>query len=976
MVSHGFELLNEREIPELNTKARLFRHLHSGAQMLSLENEDENKVFGIAFRTPPADSTGIAHIMEHSVLCGSEKYPLKEPFIELVKGSLKTFLNAFTYPDKTCYPVASQNLQDFYNLIEVYVDAVFHPLIPPHILGQEGWHYELESLDAPLTYKGVVFNEMKGAYSDPDNVLHRFARQSLFPDNAYGVDSGGDPRAIPDLTYEQFKDFHERYYHPANARIFFYGDDDPEERLRRMDGYLREFEALEVESSVALQPHFDQPRRLEIPFDPGEKPEARKGMLVVNWMLGEMKEPQTALSLSILAHILLGTPASPLRKALIDSGLGEDLAGVGMDGELRQAYFSSGLKGLAVDSRGDLVDGEKVETLILHTLEKLVEGGIDPDTVEASLNTIEFRLRENNTGAFPRGLLLMLRGLTTWLYDGDPLVRLGFEAPLTAIKKRHSSGDRYFEGLIRQYFLENNHRTTVILRPEPGLNHREEEAERQRLAGIRDRLSETDLAAILQDTQTLKKIQETPDPPEAMATLPSLDLEDLDKENKLIPLSVSEAGGSQVLYHDIFTNGILYLDVGLNLYTLHAELLPYAPLFGRALLEIGTKEEDYVKLSQRIGRETGGIHNASFTSLVRGADQGTSWLYLRAKSTMEKADALLSILHDVLLTVKLDNQERFRQMVLEEKASRESMLVPGGHRVVNTRLRALFDEAGWAEEQMGGVSYLFFLHELADAVDRDWPSVLEKLEAVRRALVNRQTMLSNVTLDGENWRGFQPRLAGFLEALPSASQTLASWEPGAAPHDEGLTIPAGVNYVGKGANLYDLGYRLDGSASVILNYLRTTWLWERVRVQGGAYGGFCLFNHRSGVFTYLSYRDPNLIATLDIYDRTGEYLRNLELSRDELAKSIIGAIGEMDAYQLPDAKGFTSMMRYLAGDTDEFRQRWREQVLGTTLGDFRAFSEILDGIKDAGRVVVMGAEEAVEAANAQRGGWLQVKQVM
>jgi Zn-dependent M16 (insulinase) family peptidase len=976
MVIQDFELIREQDIPELNTHAFFYRHLKTGAELLSLVNDDENKVFGIAFRTPPVDSTGLPHIMEHSVLCGSQKYPLKEPFVELLKGSLKTFLNAFTYPDKTCYPVASQNVQDFYNLIDVYVDAVFHPLIPPHVLQQEGWHYELNALEDALTYKGVVFNEMKGAYSDPDNILDRYIRQSLFPDTPYGVDSGGDPRIIPDLTYDQFKAFHDTYYHPSNARIFFYGDDDPQERLRRMAGYLQSFEAANIDSSIPLQPRFDQPQRKVIAFDPGEAANARKGMLAMNWLLEEIADPETNLALSILGHILAGTPAAPLRKALIDSGLGEDLAGAGMETELRQAYFSIGLKGMPSDENGVLLEGGKLESLILDTIRELAENGIDPGTIAASMNTVEFRLRENNTGAFPRGLLLMLRALTAWLYGGDPIDPLAFEEPLQAIKERLVAGEAFFEAMLRSYFLENPHITTVIMQPVPGLNQRLEAAEQEKLAHIKAGMNQDQLRVILENTQRLKRLQETPDPPQALASLPRLGLQDLEKRNKPIPLEISNQRGCRILYHDLFTNGILYLDLGFDLRALPQELLPFVRLFARALLEMGTEDEDFVKLSQRIGRSTGGIHPSFFTSIVRDSDQAAAWLFLRGKATLEQGGDLLAILRDVLLKPRLDNPERFRQMVLEEKADGEAMLAPAGHRLVNTRLRALFNQADWADEQMSGVNYLFFLRQLAQDVEEDWPSVLAKLESIRSRLLNREAMLSNLTLDRVDWERFRPSLEDFLEDLPGAPVQLAAWAPEAAPRYEGLTIPAQVNFVGKGANLYQLGYRPDGSVSVILNTLRTTWLWERVRVQGGAYGGFSLFDHHSGVFTFLSYRDPNLTETLDIYDATPDFLRHLELDEEELTKSIIGAIGDMDAYQLPDAKGYSSMARHLSGDTDESRQLWREQILSTTQEDFRQFATVLEAMKDQGAVVVLGSSEAIQSANEARQGWLQVKKVL
>ena len=492
-------------------------------------------------------------------------------------------------------------------------------------------------------------------------------------------------------------------------------------------------------------------------------------------------------------------------------------------------------------------------------------------------------------------------------------------------------------------------------------------------------MNEADLQSILEDNRLLKERQETPDLPEALKTIPSLTLVDLEKEIKKIPLELVEGENGRILYHDLFTNGILYLDLGLDLHILPQELLPYAALFGRALLEMGTESEDFVKLSQRIGRTTGGIYPVPYTTAVPGRDQAAAWLFLRGKAITSKADELLGILRDVLLTVHLYQQDRFRQIVLEEKAGLEAQLTPVGHRMVNVRLRAQFGEAGWAAEQMGGISFLFFLRRLAEDVEKDWPSVLEKLETLRRTLVNRNSMICNVTVDADHWKESLPRLETFLDGLPERPAAAAIWKPGRDPVSEGLTIPAQVNYVGKGANLYELGYDLSGSISVINNFLRNSYLYERVRLQGGAYGVFPLFDIRSGVYTYLSYRDPNLLRTLETYDQTGQFLLGLgesNLSQDEIEKNIIGAIGDMDAYQLPDAKGLTSLQRYLANDTDEDRQRRRDQVLSTSLPDFHTLGEALERLKDAGRVVVLGSSDAIQAANSERPGWLEVQKVL
>jgi len=960
-MSRKFSLLQEQIIPELNASVRHYVHKRTGARLLSVINDDENKVFSISFRTPPKDSTGVAHILEHSVLNGSEKYPVKDPFVQLRKGSLATFVNAMTYPDKTCYPVASQNIQDFYNLIEVYIDAVLHPLISEQTFMQEGWHYELNDPSEPLTYKGVVFNEMKGAYSSPDGVLGIQVRNSLFPKHVYGVVSGGDPHYIPDLTYEDFKSFHETYYHPSNSFIFFYGNDNPEKRLELMEKYLKPYKKLRVKSNIPLRKPFKRAKKVQQAYDAGQDADIRKKhYLTVNWVLPDTSDPVMNFSLRILAHILIGTPASPLKKALLDSGLGEDLAGIGLESDVRQIVFSAGLKGTRAR------DAKKIEGLIFNTLENLVREGIDPDMIAAAINTIEFRLRENNTGAFPRGIALMLRSLTTWLHDDDPMKLLAFEAPLNDIKARLANDNRYFEKLIQAHLLDNKHRTTLRLKPDPELGRRFDEEEKDRLAKIRASLTDQQLNEIAENTKRLKERQETPDSEEALATIPVLKLQDLEKQSKTIPIEVMEMQDAKVLYHDLFTNGIVYLDLGFDLHAVPKDLLPLTEVFARALLEMGTETEDYVKLSQRIGKGTGGISSTAVTATAFGSRGSVAKLFLRGKATVQQSAELLNILKDVLLTAKFDNRERLKQIVLEERAGMESALVPQGHVYVNQRLRSQFGESGWAKEQMSGISYLLALRDLEKAMDKKWASVLGKLEAMRAALVNRKTLLGNVTVDSANWNIFKPQFEAFLSSLPSRDTKLSAFNIQPAQIKEGLTIPAQVNYVGKGANLYDLGYEYDGSAEVVVGYLRMAYLWEKIRVQGGAYGAFSVFDDASGVFTYLSYRDPNVAATIENYDKAAAFLKGLDASRlsdNELTKAIIGAIGDMDAYQLPDAKGYTSMLRYLTNRTDALRQKTREEVLSTNGEDFIAFGEVLEKAAQSEAVTVLGSPSAIESAN-------------
>jgi len=965
----GFELLREETIPELNTVARYYRHVRSGAELLSLSNDDENKVFGITFRTPPPDSTGIAHIMEHSVLGGSRKYKVKEPFVQLIKGSLNTFLNAFTSSDWTAYPVASQNLQDFYNLIDVYLDAVFYPLITSHHLDQEGWHFELEEIDAPLTYKGVVFNEMKGAYSSPDDIFGRQNQRSLFVNHVYGLDSGGDPQIIPNLTYEQFSEFHQTLYHPANARIFFYGDDDPQERLRLLDGYLQGFEAIEVDSVIELAPRYSEPEHFTYPYVvDSDSDREDKGRVQVNWLLPENSDPALTMGLTILSYALVSTPASPLRKALIDSGLGEEITGGGLSTSLRELTFGIGLKGIAVDDSG------KVEDIILDTLGDIARDGLEAEMIEAAVNSIEFQLRENNTGRFPRGLSLMLQAMGTWLHGGDPLAMLAYEAPLQAVKAQLKNDPEYFQTLIKTNLLDNSHRTTVTLIPDRELGQKLVTDEETRLATIRSQMDDAQLQGIISNTKELKLWQETPDKPEELAAIPTLTLGDLDRENKRIPIAIESVQGAELLYHDLFTNGILYIDVGFDLHALPAELLPYVNLFGSSLTKMGTESEGYVRLSQRINSKTGGIWHQIHASMRSNSNDASTWLFLRGKSTVGQTGDMLDIFRDVLLTAKLDDRERFRQLTLEAKAGMEAGLARMGHLVVRNRLSSQFNEADWASEQMNGISYLFFLTQLLEEIENDWSSVHQKLETVRQSLINRNAMVLNVTLDADNYDLSKPQLLEFVSALPAASTTLSPWSPALRLRDEGLTIPARVNYVGKGANIYNLGYQFDGSSAVISKYLRTTWLWEKVRVQGGAYGGMCSFDQFSGVFSYMSYRDPNLIETLKNYDNTANFLLDLEISDEELEKSIIGTVGDIDGYQLPDAKGFTSMERHLVGLSEQSRQEYRNQILSTTAADFKEFGQVLAEIITNGRVVVLGSSDAIQAAN--EGEWMEVHRVL
>lgn len=975
----GFEKIEEQFIKEYNSTAVLYKHKKTGAEVMSVSNNDENKVFGIVFRTPPKDSTGIPHILEHSVLCGSRKYPLKEPFVELLKGSLHTFLNAFTYPDRTCYPVASTNAKDFYNLVDVYLDAVFFPKCVNELqtFQQEGWHYELNDPAEDISLKGVVFNEMKGVYSQPDNVLGRISQQELFPDNTYGVDSGGDPQVIPKLTFQEFQEFHRRFYHPSNARIWFYGDDDPNTRLNIISAYLDQFEASNAskESEIKAQKLFSEPKRIAEKYPVGDASDIKKRhMVCLNWLLSDQPlDLETELALGFLDHLMLGTPAAPLRRTLLESGLGDAIVGGGIEDELFQPQFSIGLKNVSDN------DVQRVEELVLSTLKKLADEGFTSEAVEASMNTIEFSLRENNTGSFPRGLSLMLRSMGKWLYGKDPFEPLKFEKPLEALKARiaQDGPKAIFSPLIEKFILDNPHRVTVELQPDPEKASQDEAAEQENLKKLKSNMTEEDLAELARATKELRLKQETPDPPEALKTVPSLSLHDIPKKPIHIPIDVGEIEGVKVLRHDLFTNDVLYAEVVFDMRPLKPSLLPLVPLFCQSLLEMGTKDMDFVQLNQLIGRKTGGISVYPSTSSVRGKVEPSSHIIVRGKAMAGRVNELFSLVRMVLQDVQFTDQQRFKQFVSQSKARMESRITGRGHSIVASRMDAKLNIAGWVGEQMGGLSYLEFLRNLEKQVEEDWSTVAGLLEEIRSSIFSRKQVLMNLTADEKNLANAEQHVADLLSALPETNTLeIPSWDNRLSPVNEALLIPTQVNYVGKAANIYEAGYRLNGSAYVISKYIGNTWLWDRVRVSGGAYGGFCDFDSHSGVFSYLSYRDPNLLKTVDIYDGTVDFLRELELDDDSLTKAIIGTIGDVDAYQLPDAKGYSSLMRYLLGVTEEEREKRREEILSIRSKDFHEFADALEAVKQKGVVVAVASADDVAQANQERPDFLTGKKVL
>ncbi|XP_017229368.1 presequence protease 1, chloroplastic/mitochondrial isoform X2 [Daucus carota subsp. sativus] len=935
----GFDKVSEQFIEECKSTLVLFKHKKTGAQVMSVSNDDENKVFGIVFRTPPKDSTGIPHILEHSVLCGSRKYPLKDPFVQLLKGSLHTFLGAFTHPDRTFYTVASTNAKDFYNLVDVYLDAVFFPKCVEDIqtFQQEGWHHELNDPSEDITYKGVVFNEMKGVYSQPHDILSKSAQQ----------------------------EFHLKFYHPSNARIWFYGDDDPIERLRILSEYLDMFDVSTApeESIVKLQKLFLKPVRIvkKYPVTEGGVLK-KKHMVCLNWLISdEPLDMESKLALLFLDHLLLGSLNS-----------GECNVGGGAEYELLQTQFSIGW----CVSKENI---KRVEDLVMDTIKSLAETGFDTDAVEASMNTVEFSLRENNTGSFPRGLALMLQSIGKWIYDMDPFEPLKYQKPLLALKARiaEEGNKAVFSPLIEKYILNNPHRVTIEMQPDAEKASCDEASEKTFLDELKANMTEADLAKLDHATRQLRLRQETPDPPEALKSVPSLSLQDIPKKPIQIPIKIGDINGVKVLQHDLFTNDVLYSEVVFDMSSLKQELVPLVPLFCQSLMGTGTKDMDFVQLNQLIGRKTGGISVYPFTSSVRGKADPCSHMIVRGKAMSGHTEDLFNLINHIIQGVQFTDQKRFKRFISMSKARMEYQLQASGHKIAAARIEAKLNVAGWIGEQMGGVSYLEFLQSLEEKVNLNWNEISSSLEEIRRTLFTKSGCLINLTADGKNLTNSEKHVGKFLDLLPTSSSAKSEiWNAQLPSTSEAIVIPTQVNYVGKAVNLYETGYEFNGSAHVISKHISNTWLWDRVRVSGGAYEGYCDFDDHSGVFSFMSHCDPNLLKTLNVYDGTSDFLRELEMDDDALTKAIIGTIGDEDSYHLPDVKGYSSLVRYLMGIEEEERQKRREEILSTSLADFKEFAERMKSIKDNGVVVVVASAKDVDNAHKERPNFFEIKKAL
>ena len=1014
--------------------ATLYRHRATGAEVLSMCSSDTNKVFGVTLCTPNDSSNGVAHILEHSVLCGGQKYPLKEPFVELLKGSMNTFLNAFTYPDRTCYPVASTNLKDFYNLIDVYLDAVYFPNITELTFKQEGWHYALDDEDSErLIYRGVVFNEMKGVYSQPDSLVHRHMNSAMYPDpeHVYGLDSGGDPVNIPDLSYKEFVNFHRKYYRPSNSRIFFFGDDPEEERLRLVDETFKTLEQVDP-SRCGILPRpkpvvrpLDGPGlRLKFPYVVGEEEVEMEAMEVeeeeegaptegapaeapaeavagkhyamLGWVLNENPlSLEEAITLGITNDLLVGNSSSSLYRDLMDSKLGTAFIGGGLSDELQQATFSAGLKGVREE------DTQKIEGVIHDSLRRVAQDGFTQQAIRAAVNSTEFSLLEFNTGGIPRGLSLMLASNPCWLYGDDPFSHLEMKKAMRAVRARVDAGELIFSNMVRQYLVENECYGTVELMPDTKLGKKQEKNEKNRLNMVRQSLSPEEFKQIQVDQQTLLEHQGTPDPPEVVGLIPRLSLNDLDTFISTVPREIRSSSSSSsnvdstnVLVHELAeTNGIVYVDVVLDASDVNIESLSWLPLFTNALTQTGTDTMDEASLTFQIGTDTGGIGASTMFSTVRDPNNIRQWskdesihkVVIRGKATADKVGLMFDLMGDVLVGANFQNRPRLTEMIHRRREEGKSVLLSSGHSVAASRLNSKLTKVGWLSEQMSGITAYEKMNAIDIDSDHGWEQCSSQLEDVRSSVVHRDGMLINLTSDSIGIASAESHVARFVDRLPAraspstadVSTTLGAylWDPPSAPTsgggggggggasvNEGFGVASQVNYVVQGGILNLSNSITLGSASVVSRYLRNTWLWDEVRVKGGAYGGFCSFDGVSSVFQYGSYRDPNVQATLDAYGKSSTFLKNVQLDENEVTKGIVGLISDADTPSTPATKGYTDMLRYLVGENDDNRRQWRAEVLSTKESDFRQFGEELASFHSEQnlRAVVVGGTGSLE----------------
>ncbi len=973
---HGFAVTDITPLPHLNLTLVQLRHQGTGARMIHIACEDDNNLFAVGFRTPPADSTGVAHILEHTALCGSRRYPVRDPFFSMLKRSLNTFMNAMTAGDWTLYPFSSQNRKDFKNLLGIYLDAAFFPLIKERDFSQEGHRLEFADPADPasdLLYKGVVYNEMKGAMSDPSSLLSRRMGRALYPTTTYRHNSGGEPADIPSLSWQQLKEFHARFYHPSNAYFFSYGNFPLEGHLRTIEEQvMSQFEAREVDSEVPPEKRLDQPRRVTetFPLDPG-LPTQGKTMVQVGWLTCDITDTFERLSLSLLASLLLGNPAAPLYKALLDSKLGSNLApGVGFHDDYRTTFFAAGLQGTEPEQ------AEAIEKLVLDTLEKVAREGFSRERIEGAIHRMEISNKEVTGDSYPYSLVLLMRVMGPWIHGGDPVSALQFDKTLERLRLELDRGP-YFQNLIRRFLLDNPHRATLTLRPDPEQGAREEQATASELAKIKASLSETERRKIIERAAELKQAQEAE---EDLSCLPTLELEDISREEHPVEGETGNLGNVEVAWFDQPTNGIGYFSAHLDIAGLPEEQLPYLPMFCTLLTQIGAASFSYLEMAQRMEAATGGISfRTSVIEAPQNLGQARGFIELKAKALERNQEKMFGILADICGAPDFSDRERLRTVVNQMKASLENSIPGAGHSYAARSAASGLTAGGRLREMWSGLDQVRLVKQTAALDPAGFDDLAARFAAIAGRLLCRERISCAVTGEKASFAPIGQHLSNFLQGLPSAAQLTGEGPAPFTPRVQraGWSTSVPVNYVARVFPTVPFTHPDSGPLMVLAKLLRANFLHREIREKGGAYGGMASCDPEAGIFALLSYRDPQLRRTLKVYDDAVAWAISGKFDDEAIKEAILAVFGDLDRPLSPGGKGHREFANQRQGLSLEMRNEQRRRILAIDRATLVAAAEkYLRQGRPNSSVAVVAGEEALKKANAELGGEaLEIRQI-
>lgn len=955
---YNYELIKIERLTDLNSVGLLLKHTKSGARVAVISCDDDNKVFSIGFKTPPTDDTGTQHIIEHSTLCGSKKYPVKDPFVELCKGSLNTFLNAMTYPDKTVYPVASCNLVDFKNIMDVYLDAVFYPNIYEHeeIFKQEGWHYELEDIDGDITYNGVVYNEMKGVYSSADDILSRYTFSALFPDSEYKNESGGDPEVIPELTYDAFKEYHRGYYHPSNSYIYLYGDLDVCERLDYLDReYLCAFDKNEVNinSDITFQNSFDKPKTLVKKYAITEDEQLEDNtFLSYNVVCGTSTDPLNYLALQVLDYALVLAPGAPLKQALIDAGIGTDI-----DSSLETSMYQPIYSIVARNANESQKD--EFEKVIKDTLADLADKGINERTLLAGINNFEFKYREADYGPYPKGLMYYLTMMDSWLYDENkPFIHI--EAGETFKKVKELLGTGFFENMIKNYILDNNHAVTLLLVPEHGLDEKRELKTKEKLDEYKKTLSKEQLEQLIKDTKALKAYQDEPSSQEDLEKIPQLSLSDIGREPAKLYIDPKNIGDTKVIHHNIFTNKIGYMMLAFDCRKVPDELLPYVGLLSSCLGLMDTENYTYPELTNEININSGGIStDAAIYGDNIDFDKYSVFYEVKSKVLYDKFDFALNMIEEIIYHTKFNDFKRLKEITAKIRSRMEGSMMSAGHSLAITAAMSQFSKTARFSYLLRGYGFYEFIHDIDSNFDSKKEDIAKKLEILVNYIFDKGNLIVSFTADDEGYEKLVLPMTAFAKKLKKSDMDDAKREHTPKNEKLGLTSSSQVNYVARCGNFRKYGYSFTGAFKVLKVIFSYDYLWTNVRVKGGAYGCMSGFSRNGDVYM-VSYRDPNLSKTNDVYEGAADFIKNFEVSDRDMVKFIIGTIGDIDSPLTPSAKGIRSFGAYICNTSIDMLKRERLEVLECNTQRIRELAELVRAAMDENYFVVVGNQKDIQ----------------